>query len=533
MAGKDKTRETAQDITFPDLVPAIGYIRVSMWREEAISPEVQKAAGLNWARVHGRRIVDWVTDLDATGRNFKRKIMKVIERVEAGEAREIIVWKYSRFGRDARGIAENLGRVEDAGGQLISATEDVDARTAVGQLTRSMLFDIAVFESNRAGEQWKEAHRHRHDAGLPGSARPRFGYERKGRVPDPENPRRTRRDTADPAGERYEHDPLTGPVLREMYLSYIRGDQPAVIAAVLNDAGIRNTRGTRWAPYLVRRTLDSGFGAGYLRVHDPACGCGKAARCSRTVLLAGAHEPVISPPEWQAYLRRRAAVSATPPRSRAPRYALTGLLQCGHCGAKAVLKISHGTARTLARCSRWDRYKDCPSRGRGVRYDAVLGAVLAWLAAEDIRLAGEQGLAAAGAAVSAARASAGQLEAELAKKDRELARLLARQAREEDVPARAWAGARAELLAERERIVTLLAREQQRAGGMAPDVHPVIRTLLDEWDTMRPDRARNALAGLILSVVAWRGEDGQDCHARVFPAWEPPWQGPGHSGIPV
>lgn len=531
MAADTRTRETAQDIT-PQaaLIPAIGYIRVSMWREEAISPEIQKAAIKTWAARRKRRIVDWIEDLDKTGRNFNRRVMEAIARIESGEAREIAVWKYSRFGRSRHGCAVNLARIEAAGGQLESATEEVDARTATGKLQRGMLMEFNAYQSDALGESWQDAKAHRHAAGLPGSARPRFGYVRKGRVPDPENPRRTRRDMSDPLGERYEPDPRTGPVLREMYLTYTAGDTPAVIATRLNDAGIRNTRGTRWAAYLVRRTLDSGFGAGYLILRNPECGCGKGRRCQHVIRIAGAHKPVITEPEWQAYLRKRAAASSEPPRTRAPRYALTGLLVCGHCGAKGVLKASHGTRRTLVRCSRWDRYKDCPSRGASVPYDGALAAVIGWLEDEDIRLAGDQGVAAAQSAITSARARAGQLQAELAKADRSLARLLARQAREEDVPADAWAGAKEDLLAERRQAAEALSREQQRAEGTPPDVRPVILTLLETWELSPAARLRELLAGLISAVVVWR-EDGKPA-CRVFPVWEPPWEGPGTAGIP-
>lgn len=54
------------------------------------------------------------------------------------------MWKYSRFGRNDLGIAVNLARLENVGGQLESATEEIDARTAVGRFNRAILFDLAV-----------------------------------------------------------------------------------------------------------------------------------------------------------------------------------------------------------------------------------------------------------------------------------------------------------------------------------------------------------------------------------------------------
>ncbi|MFD0855529.1 recombinase family protein, partial [Actinomadura adrarensis] len=126
-----------------------------------ISPTLQKTAINDWARRHNRRIVAWVEDPDKSGRTFNRRIQEAIEAVENGEAREIIVWKFSRFGRQRYGWAVNLERVEAKGGQLVSATEEVDARTASGKFARGMLAEVAAFESDRASEQWKETHQHR------------------------------------------------------------------------------------------------------------------------------------------------------------------------------------------------------------------------------------------------------------------------------------------------------------------------------------------------------------------------------------
>ncbi|MFI6737283.1 hypothetical protein ACIBI9_30535 [Nonomuraea sp. NPDC050451] len=52
----------------------------------------------------------------------------------------------------------NLARLEAAGGELVSATEEADATTAGGTFTRGMLMELAAFESDRSGEQWAEAY---------------------------------------------------------------------------------------------------------------------------------------------------------------------------------------------------------------------------------------------------------------------------------------------------------------------------------------------------------------------------------------
>ncbi|MEU1724503.1 recombinase family protein [Nonomuraea sp. NPDC005692] len=74
-------------------------------------------------------------DLDVSGRNFQRTIMAAISQAAKGAAKAILVCKYSRFGRNRMGNQLNLARLETAGGELVSATEEVDGKTAVGKFT--------------------------------------------------------------------------------------------------------------------------------------------------------------------------------------------------------------------------------------------------------------------------------------------------------------------------------------------------------------------------------------------------------------
>jgi DNA invertase Pin-like site-specific DNA recombinase len=295
-----------------------------------ISPELQRAAIQQWAARTDHRIVDWVEDLDKTGRNFKRRIMRAIERVEGGEAEAIGVWKYSRFGRSREGIAYNLARVERVGAQLLSATEDVDASTAIGKLQRGVLFEFAAFESDRAGEQWSETHKWRRDHGLPATGRPRFGYiwhPRKITLPD---------GTARTQREFYEPDENLREAVVDLYRRYVAGTGFVGLAYTLNEAGHRTTTGGLWGSASLIIYMDSGFPAGYLRVHDRACKVtpykGTCPQHLYYLHPEHGHQAVIDEELWQAYLNRRALVKKLPPRSRAAAHPLTGLVFCGACG---------------------------------------------------------------------------------------------------------------------------------------------------------------------------------------------------------
>ena len=99
------------------------YIRVSTAREEMISPEIQQATITSFierqARATGRawHVAGREQDLDASGRNFARAgVKRLIAGVEAGEWERIVVYNFSRFGRNLTQALLHIAQVEAAGG---------------------------------------------------------------------------------------------------------------------------------------------------------------------------------------------------------------------------------------------------------------------------------------------------------------------------------------------------------------------------------------------------------------------------------
>lgn len=519
-----------------DLEPWIGYVRVSTWREEKISPELQKAAIEAWAQRTRRRIVKWIVDLDATGRNFRRRIMIAIEGVEGGEAKGIAVWKFSRFGRDRAGVALNLARLERVGGQLESATEDVDASTATGRFNRDILFAVAAMESDRAGEQWKDAHQWRRAHGLPATGGKRLGYIwHPRRLPDPDRPGEWLIQQ-----ERYEIDPDAAPHVEALYDRKTRGEAFAVLAGWLNGLGYRNSRGELWREDTVRRYMDAGFPAGMLRIHDPECRCDYSTnghRCNRWLHIEGAHDPIITPEQWEKYLEHRAHTKATAPRARKATYPLTGLIRCGRCRGYVAATSARRAGQTISGFSyscqrhRASQGTVCPY-GLWIKRETVEGELLRWLTREvapDVD---------ALPAMPQPRRDIEQHRANLA---RERARLEAEAKRLADALARLRADRMTnpeeygpgEYEATRDRI-----RQQQETNAHAlaaldteqtepdrADYEPLIVGLIEEWDTL-PTLDKNAiLRQLLRRVVCTRVRLGDpETRIEVHPVWEPdPW----------
>lgn len=505
-----------------DLTPAIGYIRVSMAREEMISPDLQRAAIIHWAARTRHRIVDWVEDLDKTGRNFKREIMNVIERIEAGEARAIAVWKYSRFGRTRTGVTANLARVEQSGGQLLSATEEVDAGTAIGRFQRGMIMEFNAFESDRAGEQWQEAQRWRREHGLPATGGRRFGYEwfpRKRYAPD---------GTITLQEERYEPEVQLAAVIIGLYQRYVAGTGFSALAGELNRAGVTTVKGAAWSNISLRLYMDSGFAAGYLRVHDPKC---KHEQYTSTacphlyVKHPELHHPeIITEQLWQAYLQRRDFTRTAPPRSRTAAYPLAGLLRCRICNSAA--RRIHKAHYSYIGCNVRSRKGVTQCEGfMKMTEAAATDAVLRWLCDFAAEVERETRAAVPSPRLEGQVTRESRLadaEAEVSRLERAVKKHMRGYAMSDDEDS--------DGTLEREYLATLSELRQEKAAAerrvaslqesppeedVKAALAPVAIGLIEEWDSA-PAAKLNALLRRVISRVVL----GSDGYVRVVPVWE-------------
>lgn len=522
-----------------DAEPWLGYIRVSTWKEEKISPELQESAIRAWAKRTGRQIIEpLIVDLDATGRNFKRRIIGGIKRVEAGEARGIVVWKYSRFGRSRDGIAHNLKRLEDVGGALESATEEADVRTATGRLQRGIMFEFAAYESDVRGEQWRETHDHRrYKLHLPATGRHRFGYIwHPRRIPDPEHPGQFILQD-----EKYLAHPERGPVMADRYRQFVEGDAFYHLVGELNTAGHRTTRGGLWSEQTLIRYMDSGFPAGLLRIHDPQCRkCppDKRGNCPNTVFIPGAQEELVSAELWQMYQDRREQVRNTPPRARRATYELTGLVRHDACRGNVAPsnseRVRNGETVKLRghtyRCARRTVVGPEGCTGITTIRPEVEAEVFAWLtreaadAIDNAPAVPQQRTPEQDHRAAAARERA-RLQAEADKLAAALVNLrVDRAANPDDYGPGEYEAARDHIRQQQE--ATNAAMERVATVEATPhraDYKPLLVGVLDEWESLDV-RERNALYKQLMRRVVISKVDGT-LRVVVHPVWEPdPWE---------
>lgn len=471
----------------------IGMIRVSKEREGMTSPEMQRTAIQQCADANGIEIVDWVEGIDESGSDRKSawwpRLDESIARMEAGEYEAILVWRFSRVGRQRLRWAIALDRVDTLGGAILSATEPIESATASGRFARGMLGELNAYQSELIGEQWKETHERRRRAGLPHGGHQRFGYQL--------------------IDGRFEPDPVTGPLLAEIYRRAIRGDGSGRITRWLNEEGVLTTQGMPWLNTNLFQMLDGGFGAGLI-VHRPGWK-NKRLPKAQWKFYPGAHEGVIGPEEWAAYWSRRLERSE-PSRTIEARHLLTGLIYCADCGGR----MNHSHRRYV--CTNAAR-----SKGLG-RTVVTIDAEIAETAVGDwvMSLAKDtDALLAARAATSKRRVrsvnDAEAIDRRVARIDERMASLTI-QALDKTIPEAAYQATIRKLDAERASLTSRQKSLELVNAQREADVREVAVTLSDAWRSLQTYERRQALLKVADAVLIRPGRGAQ--RALIVPRWD-------------
>lgn len=475
----------------PERPPRVlGMIRVSKEREGMISPEVQRAAITDYCTARGYDVTGWLEGLDESGSRRRSawwpRLEQGVAAVEAGVYDVIVVWKFSRTARNRLRWAVAIDRVEAAGGRLESATEQFDTTTSSGRLARGMLAELNAFEAERIGEVWKSVHESRIRAGKPATGKPKWGY------------------VYDPVEKLHRPDPVTGPVLAELYARYVAGESVYQLVRWLNARGHRTLTGGLWSERTLRRVLDSGFAAGLFAAQGE--------------LHAGVHEPLVDADLWQAYLDARVVRRGRPARVERSQYLLSGLVRCGRCEGSMVAG-QYGAARAPKyRCKRAKEQGPEACVGGYVMAGYVEDAVLDWLReqAEDVDAA-----AAAALAVQAKRAvgrsEVERLAREVSRVGEALQRLVVQEATSPEVPREVFVGAREELSAQHQALTAALEEASRESRASEEDPGRVAQELLAVWDTSPVALRRQLLGRLVARVMVWSGRP--QARIEVVPVW--------------
>mgnify|MGYP002624459924 CR=1 FL=1 len=280
------------------------YIRVSTQEQaqEGYSVGEQKERLIAYCKAHDWLIVEIYVDPGYSGSNLNRPgIQKLMADIKDCDI--VLVYKLDRLSRSQR---DTLYLIEDVflpnNADFVSVQESFDTSTPFGKAMIGLLAVFAQLEREQIKERTKMGRIARAKAGLHHGG----GYI--------------------PIGYNYEGgklvvNPYEAEQVRKIYEWYLAGESLAGITNRLHEAGYTNRYGS-WSSWSsVRNVLSNETYTGQLHFGD--------------VVVENAHEAIISKEQFDMvqmiHAKRQEKYGTTAFQSK---YLLTGMLFCGHCGAR-------------------------------------------------------------------------------------------------------------------------------------------------------------------------------------------------------
>lgn len=316
------------------------YCRVSSIHQaiEGYSIEQQQDSLIKYCEAMDWTIYNVYTDAGFSGGKLERPAMdKLIREAESGKFDTVAVYKLDRL---SRSVQDTLHLIRDVFKQhdidFVCLQENIDTKSAMGNLFLTLLSAIAEFEREQITERMSMGRQGRAKSGKSMMwARPAYGY-------------------------RYDRESQTvsvvqseAMIIKRIYKEYLEGKSVAQIKNDLNSEG-HITKDKPWAykriTYILQARVYTGVNEYKGEIYD------------------GNHEPIIDVETFElaqvefAKRQQQAKETKNNPRPFQAKYMLSGLARCGYCKAPLKLRLGavrkDGTRAMVYDChNRWNRTK--------------------------------------------------------------------------------------------------------------------------------------------------------------------------------
>ncbi len=313
------------------------YTRVSTAAQvEGYSLEAQDQSLKEYAEYRELQIAGSYCDAGKSGKSikgrpaFKQMMADIMSQKD--DISFVLVFKLSRFGRNAADILKSLQLLEDYGIDLVSVEESIDSSTQGGRLTLAILSAVAEMERENISVQFMAGRMQKAlDGGFTGGTVP-YGYRS--------------------VDQQLVVATSEAEIIRKIYDLYLKeGMTASSIAHELNQSGYEfyNNKGVK-KPFtydFVSRILDNAFYCGrvyYNRRTNKKDHDGKIIKLDEANIISaiGKHEPIVSEEIWDKAHAKRLTVAAKYKKTEEGSHVhiLSGIVKCPICGKGLTGNIS-------------------------------------------------------------------------------------------------------------------------------------------------------------------------------------------------
>ena len=334
---------------------AVIYARYSSDNQQETSIEGQLRECQEYAKRNGYKVINTYIDRAKSGKSADRpQFLQMIDDSKKKLFGFIIVYKFDRFSRSRFDNVTYKDALEKRGVRVLSVHEQVSDNPE-GRLFRNIQEDYAQYYSEELAVKVKRGQKENALKGKFNGGIVPFGYRVN-------------------AEKSYEPNPITAPIIVEIFENYANGITQKDIVKELNARGVKTSAGNKWAITSIGHILKNRkyLGEYHYKEH----------------ITLNAFEPLITQEIFDKVQKRLEKNRKAPARfkSRDDLYLLTGKLFCGECGAQMV--ADGGTSRTgkaykYYNCHNNKQKKKCKVKKKVISKawleDIVMGAVIEFI----------------------------------------------------------------------------------------------------------------------------------------------------------
>ena len=310
------------------------YTRVSTAAQtEGFSLEAQQERLYEYAEYRELEIAGDYCDAGKSGKSikgrpeFQRMMDDIISQKD--NISYVLVFKLSRFGRNAADVLKSMQLLTDYGVDLVSVDDAIDSSTQGGRLTLTILSAVAEIERENITDQFMAGRLQKiRDGKWSGGSVP-YGYRSVDRE--------------------LTIDPYEASIVRKIFDLYMEEDMGATsVAVTLNDEDYlrKENGGVDQRPFtydFIVNVLDNPIYCGKLIFGRRTNKKGPAGKLLKpdpkhAVIAQGVHETILTEEEWNAVQEKRERLSKNRYELDNPERIslLSGLVRCPMCGSGMI-----------------------------------------------------------------------------------------------------------------------------------------------------------------------------------------------------